>query len=222
VFTHRRSRLTPRRISLFAVPIALLVASGLFLGKSVATASPADTASSSATSSSSDSSSVTAAAVTTAATKKAKRQLKLENKVIAYTNKSRKKAGCKAVKKSKALTKAARKHSRFESKNQAQGHQFPGEDDLGTRITKAGYKGWTGAGENAAGGTGGVWFVNAHDVMYGGTYTKKGVGYTSSGWMQDKAHKDNIINCSFTSIGVGAVIDSKGAIWWTQDFATKK
>ncbi|MBT0773681.1 CAP domain-containing protein [Kineosporia sp. J2-2] len=212
--TPRKSRFTPRRLSFIAVPVALLVLGALFLGRSAATASPA---------SSDSSSSVSAAStVSAAATKKAKRQKKLQNKVIQFTNKARKKAGCKPVKKNTALMKAALKHSKVQAKNQAQGHQFAGEDDLGTRITKAGYKNWTGVGENAAGGKGGVWFVNAHDVMYGGTYTKNGTGYTSSGWMQDKAHKDNIVNCSFTSIGVGAYIDSKGAIWWTQDFATKK
>jgi uncharacterized protein YkwD len=223
VITPRKPRFTPRRLSFLALPVALLVIAGLFLGRSAATASPAST--STATSPASAVSTASTSTASTASTKKAKRiarQKKMQKKVITYTNKVRKKAGCAPVKKSKALMKAALAHSKVEAKNQAEGHQFAGEDDLGTRFTKAGYKKWTSIGENAAGGAGGVWFVNAHDVMYGGTFTKGNTTYTSSGWMQDKPHKDNIINCSFKNIGVGAFIDSKGAVWWTQDFGTKK
>ena len=221
MITPRKPRFTPRRLSLLALPVALLVVVGLFLGRSAATASPAGTAPKAEPAPSAS----TVAAASTADTKKAKRiarQKKMQKNVIIYTNRVRKKAGCAPVKQNKALMKAALAHSKVEAKNQAEGHQFAGEDDLGTRFTKAGYKHWTGIGENAAGGAGGVWFVNAHDVMYGGKFTKGNTTYTSGGWMQDKPHKDNIINCSFTNIGVGAFIDTKGAVWWTQDFGTKK
>ncbi len=225
MITLRKSRFTPRRLSLLALPVALLVVVGLFLGRSAATASPASTQPSPASAAGTTAPSATVQTAQTADTKKAKRiarQKKMQKNVIVYTNRVRKKAGCAPVKKNKALMKAALAHSKVEAKNQAEGHQFAGEDDLGTRFTKAGYKKWTSIGENAAGGAGGVWFVNAHDVMYGGKFTKGNTTYTSSGWMQDKPHKDNIINCSFTNIGVGAFIDAKGAVWWTQDFGTKK
>jgi uncharacterized protein YkwD len=218
VITPRKPRFTARRLSLLALPVALLVIVGLFLGRSAATASPATP--------SPTTSSVTTVSTGSAATsKKARRiarQKKMQKNVIIFTNKVRKKAGCAPVKKNKALMKAALAHSKVEAKNQAEGHQFAGEDDLGTRFTKAGYKNWSSIGENAAGGAGGVWFVNAHDVMYGGTFTKGNTTYTSSGWTQDKPHKDNIINCSFKNIGVGAFIDAKGAVWWTQDFGAKQ
>nr|WP_269329815.1 CAP domain-containing protein [Kineosporia babensis] len=162
------------------------------------------------------------AAATAQSKKKIAKQKKLRKKVIQFTNATRKENGCKPLKKSKALMRAAQKHSRVQAKNQKQGHQFPGEDDLGTRIAKAGFKNAGGVSENAAGAAGGGWFVNARHVMYGGTATKNGTGFTSIGWMESKGHKANILNCSSTHIGVGAYIDGKGAIWWTQNFAAKR
>lgn len=212
MFTPRSSRPPRRRLWIVAVPILLLVLGGLLVSRTAAIASPASGSSTSASSSS---------AASKAEAKRIKRQKKLRKKVIRFTNRTRKKYGCSKVKRSKALMKAAQKHSKVQSDNQTQGHQFDGEDDLGTRITKAGFTNWSSVGENAAGATGGVWFVNAHDVMYGGTYTKDSTTYTSVGWMEDEGHKDNIINCDFTNIGVGAYIDDDGTIWWTQDFAAK-
>ena len=48
-------------------------------------------------------------------------------------------------------------------------------------------------------------------------------GYTSAssameGWMNSQGHKDNILNNSFTSIGVGIARDSTGIYYWTQIF----
>lgn len=210
MFKHRHPRPTARRLWLVVVPIVLLVLGGLLVGRTAANATPAAGTSVSS-----------ASTASTAAAKRIERQKKLRKKVIQFTNRTRKKYGCTTVKRSKALMKAAQKHSKVQAKNQTQGHQFAGEKSLGARITAAGFTGWSSVGENAAGATGGVWFVNAHDVMYGGSYTKNSMTYTSYGWMQDQAHKDNIINCDFTNIGVGAYIDDDGAIWWTQDFAAK-
>ena len=150
----------------------------------------------------------------------------LETQVIQLTNVERAKAGCDPVTQNAALSLAAVRHAQYESDNQAEGHLFPGELSLGDRDTAAGYVGWTGLGENAAGGAGGTWFVDAQSVMYGGQFTKVVNGvtttFTSQGWMQDAGHRDNILNCSYRDIGVGAVTDANGAIWWSQDFGTTK
>jgi uncharacterized protein YkwD len=43
-------------------------------------------------------------------------------------------------------------------------------------------------------------------------------------WMNSPGHRANILDCDFTSLGVGAVFKSNGngggAWWWTQDFFT--
>jgi uncharacterized protein YkwD len=37
-------------------------------------------------------------------------------------------------------------------------------------------------------------------------------------WMNSPGHRANILNCSYTKLGVG-VADGTGGPWWTQDFA---
>lgn len=37
-------------------------------------------------------------------------------------------------------------------------------------------------------------------------------------WMNSPGHRANILNRSYTQIGVGAVSDSNGILYWTQDF----
>lgn len=37
-------------------------------------------------------------------------------------------------------------------------------------------------------------------------------------WMNSPGHRANILNSSYTQIGVGAVADNNGTIYWTQDF----
>jgi uncharacterized protein YkwD len=41
------------------------------------------------------------------------------------------------------------------------------------------------------------------------------------GWMNSAGHRRNIMNCSYTLIGVGAAKDAQGQIYWTQDFAAR-
>jgi len=39
------------------------------------------------------------------------------------------------------------------------------------------------------------------------------------GWLDSRAHRANILNPRFHSIGVGCVADRNGMLWWAQDFA---
>lgn len=66
------------------------------------------------------------------------------------------------------------------------------------RITAAGYS-WSRWGEN---------------IDRGPSSASRAV----ADWMSDAAHRDNILNCRFTHIGVGTNLGSGGP-WWTQDFA---
>jgi len=38
------------------------------------------------------------------------------------------------------------------------------------------------------------------------------------GWMNSPGHRANILNSSFTQLGVGVATDSNGRIYWTQQF----
>jgi uncharacterized protein YkwD len=40
-------------------------------------------------------------------------------------------------------------------------------------------------------------------------------------WMNSQGHRENILNSSFTDIGVGIAKNSSGSIYWTQMFIGK-
>lgn len=124
-----------------------------------------------------------------------------ERRILTLTNKRRAKAGCKPLKLSTTLRKAARKHSDLMAKHNTLSHQLPGEPSLGTRITQAGYRNWRGVGENVAYG-----YLTPADTM--------------AAWMASPGHRANIVNCKYKHLGVGVTI--KGLVpWSTQDFGRK-
>ena len=126
----------------------------------------------------------------------------LATAVIKIVNTERAAAGCEPVTQDPALTQAALTHSEKMEAASTMSHQLPGEADLGTRFTAAGYSGWRLIGENVAYG-----YTSAASVM--------------NGWMNSTGHKANILNCSFDDIGVAAVTADNGTIWWTQTFGTQ-
>ncbi|MGW6128463.1 CAP domain-containing protein [Cellulomonas sp. NPDC055163] len=64
--------------------------------------------------------------------------------------------------------------------------------------------GWSSWGENV--GYAGGYGDNAERIF--------------TGWMNSAGHRANILDPRFTSIGVGAALDSRGYLWSTQNFAT--
>jgi uncharacterized protein YkwD len=122
--------------------------------------------------------------------------------VVALVNEERSAAGCPALGTDARLTAAARAHSADMAARGYFSHTTPEGVQFSTRITDAGYR-WSRAGENIAKGQ-----RTAREVM--------------TGWMNSAGHKANILNCSFADIGVGVVADAKGALVWTQDFATPR
>lgn len=122
----------------------------------------------------------------------------LEAQVISWTNNARVKAGCGKLRTSRALAKAAESHSAdmvrydFFSHTGANGSRFT------QRATRAGFTRRP-MGENIAWG-----YRDARGVM--------------RGWLNSPGHRRNILNCESTMIGVGAVRDSDGVLYWTQEF----
>ena len=73
---------------------------------------------------------------------------------------------------------------------------------MSDRLDAVGYDKWTSSftwGENIAYG-----YASAADVM--------------TAWMNSQGHRENILNPSFTEIGVSVVADSAGRLFFTQDF----
>ncbi|QKG24442.1 sigma-70 family RNA polymerase sigma factor [Actinomadura verrucosospora] len=122
----------------------------------------------------------------------------VEQQVVALVNRNRAKAGCRPLRVSPALHKAAQGHAEDMASRHALDHRGAGGSDPGDRITAAGFR-WSAWAENIAQGQ-----ASPPAVM--------------SSWMNSQGHRANILNCRLTMIGVG-VVRGAGGPWWTQDFA---
>lgn len=124
-------------------------------------------------------------------------QLTPAEQVVVLVNQARAKKSppCPALKVEAHLTEAAQAHSDDMAARNYFSHDTPEGVTFDERIKQAGYPGLPG-GENIAKGQ-----RSAQSVM--------------SAWMNSPDHANSILNCEFTTIGVG-VNTSKWT--WTQDF----
>ncbi|HWD04638.1 MAG TPA: CAP domain-containing protein [Amycolatopsis sp.] len=118
----------------------------------------------------------------------------LAEQVVDLVNAERDKAGCAPVAEDSHLAKAAQEHSDDMSERDYFSHTTPDGEHFDERARDAGYS-QPGA-ENIAKGP-----TSAQQVM--------------RVWMDSRDHRANIVNCSFTNIGVGVNTDGW---YWTQDF----
>jgi uncharacterized protein YkwD len=114
--------------------------------------------------------------------------------VVELVNTARAGAGCAALRVDARLTVAAQGHSDDMAARGFFSHDTPEGRTFGDRVKAAGYP--SPGGENIAKGQ-----RSAQSVM--------------DAWMASGGHRANILNCSFTAIGVGL---NTGAWTWTQDF----
>ena len=124
-------------------------------------------------------------------------EAKMQGDVAYLTNKQRALHGCKAIHLDARLTNAARAHSAYMATGGAFSHIGRGGSTFDARIRTAGYP--RPAGENIAYG-----YRSGLDVM--------------KAWLASPGHRANLLNCSFTTLGVGTVYASSGTPYVTQDF----
>ncbi|MGI8814747.1 MAG: CAP domain-containing protein [Pseudonocardia sp.] len=115
--------------------------------------------------------------------------------VVVLTNAERAKAGCGPLKVDSRLNTSAQRHSVDMATRDYFEHEDPDGHDFADREAAAGFTGDSG-GENIAMGQ-----TSAAEVM--------------NDWMHSPGHRRNILDCSFTSIGVGYVAAGH---YWTQNF----
>ncbi|GHF83623.1 CAP domain-containing protein [Streptomyces filamentosus] len=121
-----------------------------------------------------------------------------EAEVLRLVNTERGKAGCSPLRPSEDLDRLAGALSADMANRSFFGHTDP---DGATPWDRARAAGVTGLGaENIARGQ-----VDAAAVMVS--------------WMNSDQHRANILNCDFTTLGVG-VHFADGGPWWTQDFGS--
>ncbi|MFI2368780.1 CAP domain-containing protein [Streptomyces sp. NPDC018833] len=119
-----------------------------------------------------------------------------EATVLDLVNDERAKVGCAPVKASTALANLARAHSKDMAVRGFFDHTNPDGATPWDRADKAGVSDL--GGENIARGQ-----ADAGAVM--------------NAWMQSEGHRANILNCDFTTMGVGGYLGDGGP-WWTQNF----
>jgi uncharacterized protein YkwD len=114
--------------------------------------------------------------------------------VLARTNAERIRAGCGALRFDARLAAAARAHSADMVNRHYFEHESPDGDTPADRTAAAGYADY--GGENIA-------------------YGQRSAAEVMSDWMGSPDHRRNILDCEFTTVGVG--LDPRG-MYWTQDF----
>ena len=100
------------------------------------------------------------------------------------------------------LASAAQKHSAYQGSISTMTHTGSGGTTGGQRMRAEAYT-WRTWGENVAYGYGDC-------------------GAVMNGWMNSSAHKANIRNPKFTTIGMGVAIGADGNLYWTMDLAAPR
>jgi uncharacterized protein YkwD len=116
--------------------------------------------------------------------------------VLALTNAQRSKAGCRPLAVDSRLTRVAQQHSTDMARRSYFSHTDPSGHTWEQRQVSAGWSANRTGGENIARGP-----SDARTVM--------------NGWMSSPPHRQNILDCQFTTIGVGY---SPRGDYWAQDF----
>ena len=130
-----------------------------------------------------------------------------EQRVVALTNELRQQYGCPTVQIAPELMTAARAHS-----EEMADHDYFDHIDLSGhrsawRLQQAGYLG-TASAENIAAGT---------------STPEQVVEIWSTEMPPNDGHRQNMLNCSFTEIGVGYATNANSVYktYWTQVFGTR-
>jgi len=123
-----------------------------------------------------------------------------EAQVISLINQQRANNGLAGLATSGALSNASRNHSLDMACNNFMNHIGSNGSDFGSRLSQAGFS-FSTAAENIAAGLG-----SPADVV--------------AAWMGSDGHKTNILNASFTHIGIGYANSSSSTYthYWTADF----
>ncbi|MGW7486549.1 sigma-70 family RNA polymerase sigma factor [Streptomyces sp. NPDC054786] len=125
----------------------------------------------------------------------------LEEQATTLINIRRARVGCGPLHINGRLHTAARRHSADMAARQYYEHDAPDGTGPDERITAAGYR-WSSWGENLDRGP-------------------RTAAAAVNDWMGDSMHRDNLLDCKFTAVGIG-VVEGAGGPWWTQDLAAPR
>jgi uncharacterized protein YkwD len=125
-----------------------------------------------------------------------------ESRLFKRINTRRVNHGCRVFRSNSALELAAQRHTSLMSYDNELSHLLPGESDLATRITQAGYTHWRRLAENLA------WGQSSPRAVF-------------RAWVHSAGHRANLDNCRLRDIGFGVLIRN-GRPWVTADFGRRR
>ncbi|MGW0281417.1 CAP domain-containing protein [Streptomyces sp. NPDC003006] len=123
------------------------------------------------------------------------------HRMVAAVNQSRADADCPPVRLNAALTRAAEAHSAHMARQGRLTHTGAGSSTPAERVRAAGYRARSTAENIAAGQDTPEAAVRA--------------------WVDSSAHRESLLTCDFTHVGVGAE-SGGGGPWWTLDLAARR
>jgi uncharacterized protein YkwD len=126
----------------------------------------------------------------------------LQTSVLRLVNRARDEHGCRPLGVDGRLVAAARGHAEDMAAHGYFAHRSPSGASVADRVADAGYD-WSRYAENIARG-------------------QEGPSEVVDGWLHSPVHRENILNCELTEVGVGRAFDDDGRPYWVQDLATPK
>jgi uncharacterized protein YkwD len=120
-----------------------------------------------------------------------------EQALFAAANRERRARRLAPLKWSAALASAARGHAQRMARENRLSHKFPGEADLGTRVSRAGV----------------VYHAVAENVAQGPSAST-----IHAQWMKSSGHRANLLHPQMDSVGI-AVVERKGQLFAVQNFS---
>jgi len=126
----------------------------------------------------------------------------VQREVLELVNENRRRGGCRGVTLDRRLIAAANRHAADMARRGYFAHSSPSGDRAGDRVQDAGYR-WSRYGENIARGQ-----SSAYEVV--------------DGWMHSPEHRENIMDCELTQMGIGLAFASDDEPYWVQNFATPR
>jgi uncharacterized protein YkwD len=124
----------------------------------------------------------------------------MQQQALDLVNRSRRRGGCGPLTVDRRLIQAANRHASDMARRGYFAHESPNGERAGERVEDQGYE-WSRYGENIARG-------------------QDSVAQVINGWMHSPEHRENIMDCELTQVGLGLAFANDRTAYWVQDFAT--
>jgi uncharacterized protein YkwD len=124
----------------------------------------------------------------------------MQREGLRLVNDARRTHGCPPLAISSRLVEAARGHAVDMASHGYFAHRSPSGEDAGDRVSDTGYD-WATYGENIARG-------------------QDSVAEVVDSWLHSPTHRENIMTCAHSEVGIGLAFDADHKPYWVQDLAS--